>query len=295
MRFIADIPRKRTMNAHGLARLPSHLAVPNPARARVLSFRDARIHSCAVRGLCLSVGLDAEAAGELDAVFCDHARVKKREVLYRAGDPFTALYAIRVGTFKTLVLAEDGREQITGYHMAGDIVGLDGIGEERHACEAIALEDSEVCALPFAKLNDLAQREPALRHNLLRLISRDLRRGQDMMLQLGNMSAEERLAAFLLNLAERYRSRGYSASEFTLRMTREEIASYLGLKLETVSRGFSRLHEEGLIQVQGRAIKLLDLPALNRLAGHVRLVRGRSIPAAVRERDLGCVNLPQGE
>ena len=218
----------------------------------------------------LALGLDAEALRELDALFCDHTRVRKREVLYRAGEPFTTLYAIRMGSFKTLVMAEDGREQITAYHMAGDIVGLDGIGEERHACEAIALEDSEVSALPFAKLNDLAHRVPALRRNLFRLISRDLRRGQDMMLQLGSMRAEERLAAFLLNLAERHRSRGYSASEFTLRMTREEIASYLGLKLETVSRVFSHLHEQGLIQVQGRAIKLLDLPALSQLAGHGR-------------------------
>ena len=260
------------MMTHGLARLPSRLAKAPPARARVISFRDAKTDrtSYAEHGPCLPAGLDAEALRKLDAVFCDHARMRKREVLYRAGEAFTALYAIRLGTFKTLVMAEDGREQITGYHMAGDIVGLDGIGQEHHACEAIALEDSEVSALPFAKLNDLAHREPALRRNLLRLISDDLRRGQDMMLQLGRMRAEERLAAFLLNLAERHRSRGYSASEFTLRMTREEIASYLGLKLETVSRCFSHLQEGGLIQVQGRAIKLLDLPALTHLAGHGR-------------------------
>jgi CRP/FNR family transcriptional regulator len=187
--------------------------------------------------------------------------------LYWSGDPFTALYAIRLGTFKTLVLTEDGREQITGYHMAGEIVGLDGISNDRYACQAVALEDSEVCVLLFDQLDELAHNVAALRHNLYRFISNEIRRGQDMMLLLGSMRAEERLALFLLNLAQRYQTRGYSSSEFVLRMTRDEIASYLGLKLETVSRLFSRLQEEGLIQVQGRAIKLLDSSALKRLVG----------------------------
>ena len=260
------------MIAHGLHRTQTRPAVPVPALRRVLSFHDTQTHcgSCAVRRLCLPAGLDADAVRQLDASFGNHTRVKKREVLYHAGEPFTALYAVRLGTFKTLMLSEDGREQITGYHMGGDIVGLDGIGEERHGCDAIALEDSEVCALPFAKLDELSRHEPTLRRNLFRLISRDLCRGQDMMLLLGSMRAEERLASFLLDLARRYRSLGYSASELALRMTREEIASYLGLKLETVSRVFSRLQQEGLIQVQGRAIKLLDRPALHHLAGHGR-------------------------
>jgi len=199
-------------------------------------------------------------------VFGEPQRLKKREALYRAGEPFTALYAIRLGAFKTVMLAEDGRDQILGYHMTADILGLDGIGDERHACDAVALEDSEVCAAPFARLDEIARREPMLRRNLFRLISRDVCRRQDMMLLLGSLRAEERLGAFLLNLAERYHSRGYSGIEFTLR-TREEIASYLGLQHETVSRLFSRLQEEGLLQVQGRAVKLLDAGALRRMVG----------------------------
>ena len=221
-----------------------------------------------MRALCLPSGLDEEALLELDAVFGDHRRVRKRSVLYRCGEPFTALYSVSLGTFKTSTLAEDGREQITGYHMSGDIVGLDGIGEDRHSCEAVAIEDSEVRSLPFEKLETLALRAPALRRNLFRLMSRDLCHGQDMMLLLGSMRADERVATFLLTLASRYERRGYSAIEFSLRMTRQEIASYLGLKLETVSRVFSHLHEQGLIQVQGRAVKLLDLAALHCLAGH---------------------------
>ena len=238
-------------------------------RPRVVSFRDSGTHyaSCDARALCLPAGLAPGTLLELDAAFGDPMRVRKREFLYRAGTPFTALFAVRMGTFKTLRLAEDGREQITGYHMTGDIVGLDGIGDALHACEAIALEDSEACPLPFAALDEIARREPLLRRNLYRLISRDLARGQEMMLLLGSMHAEERRAAFLLDLAERHRSRGYSAIEFVLRMTREEIASFLGLKLETVSRIFSRLHANGVIQVQGRAVKLVDPPALRSLLG----------------------------
>ena len=226
--------------------------------------------TCSLRGLCLTAGLAPDAMRRLDDIVGHRTRIKKRDTLYRPGDPFTALYAIRLGSFKTVLLAEDGREQITGYHMSGDIVGLDGISADCHACEAIALEDSEVCVLPFDRLDELAHDEPHLRHNLYRFISKDICRDQDMMLVLGSRCAEERLALFLLNLADRYQARGYSPSEFVLRMTREEIASYLGLKLETVSRLFSHLHESGLIQVQGRAIKLLDPTGLRQLVGQAR-------------------------
>lgn len=220
-----------------------------------------------MRELCLPLDLGPDAMRQLDQVAGNHSRVRKRDSLYWPGDSFTALYAIRMGTFKTLMLTEDGREQVTGYHMAGEIVGLDGISSNQYASQAVALEDSEVCVLPFDQLDELAHNVPALRRNLYRFISNDVRRGQDMMLLLGSMRAEARLALFLLNLSQRYKARGYSAIEFVLRMTREEIASYLGLKLETVSRLFSRLQEEGLLQVQGREVKLLDLSALKGLAG----------------------------
>ena len=235
----------------------------------VIPFHDVKPHcaSCGLRELCLPFGLGPDVIRQLDNIVAHRTRIKKKASLYRPGESFTALYAIRLGTFKTLLLAEDGREQIIGYHMAGEIIGLDGIGDERYACQAIALEDSEVCFLPFNQLDQLTLELPILRRNLYRLVSRDLCRDQEMMLLLGSRCAEERLALFLLNLAERYQARGYSASEFVLRMTREEIASYLGLKLETVSRLFSSLQEQGLIQVQGRAIKLLDSVALKQLIG----------------------------
>ena len=165
------------------------------------------------------------------------------------------------------MLAEDGREQVSGYHMLGDIIGLDGIGTDHHGCQAVALEDTEVCVLPFERLEDLARKLPALQHNLHQFLSREIARDHNIMLLLGSMRAEERLAVFLLNLSERYRRRGYSSTEFVLRMTREEIGSYLGLKLETVSRLFSRFQEEGLIQVQGRAVKIARPAALKQLVG----------------------------
>ena len=254
-----------------LMAIPANHAAPPTARpAALISIRELKTHcsNCSMRELCLPVGLEPEALRQLDAVVTARTRLKKGGMLYRAGEPFTALYAVRLGSCKTTILAEDGREQITGYHMQGDIIGLDGIGTERHRCEAVALEDTEVCVLPFDRLEELARTIAPLQHNLHQFLSRDIGRDQNVMLMLGSMRAEERLAVFLLNLSERFRRRGYSSTEFVLRMTREEIGSYLGLKLETVSRLFSRFQEEGLLQVQGREVKLFDLSALNQLAGH---------------------------
>jgi CRP/FNR family transcriptional regulator, anaerobic regulatory protein len=246
--------------------LPAQTARPV---APVISLHDLKTHcaSCSMRELCLPVGLDREALRTLDEMIGSRRKLKKGDALYRAGEGFGHLYAVRVGSLKTTVLAEDGREQVAGYHMLGDIIGLDGIGSERHGCDAIALEDTEVCAMAFGRLEELARSLPALQHNLHRFIAREITRDHDVMLLLGSMRAEERLATFLINLSERYRRRGYSSTEFVLRMTREEIGSYLGLTLETVSRLFSRFQEEGLLQVQGRAVKILDLAGFRTLLG----------------------------
>ena len=247
----------------------SAAADDGPERPALVVLQPGQTHCaiCSLRGLCLPAGLDRDAIDRLDAAIRVRLRVKRKDTLFRPGDRFTALYAIRLGTFKTLVLAEDGLEQITGYHLAGDIIGADGVGDERHTSQAVALEDSEVCVLPFQHIDRLSATTPTLRHNLYRLVSRDLCRDHAMMLLLGSRPAEGRLTLFLLDVAERYRARGYSAHEFVLRMTREEIASFLGLKLETVSRLFSSLQEQGLLQVQGRAVKLLDVAALRAMVG----------------------------
>ena len=166
-----------------------------------------------------------------------------------------------------MLAGQDGVDQVAGYHMAGDIIGTDGIGDERHDCEAIALEDVEICRLPFDELESLAQQNQKLLHTLHRLLAAEITRERRTTLILGSMHADQRLATFLLDLGERYRERGYSPVEFVLRMTREEIGSYLGLKLETVSRLLSRFHADRLIDVNGRVVRLLDPMSLHMVVG----------------------------
>jgi CRP/FNR family transcriptional regulator, anaerobic regulatory protein len=223
---------------------------------------------CSVRELCLPVGVDQETMRQIDSLVTERLQLRKGEALYRAGDPFAALFAIRLGSCKTTVLSEKGYEQVAGYHMIGDIMGLDGIGAEKHVGDAVALEDTEICVLPFQRLEELARQMPSLQYNLHRILSRQIGRDEHVMLLLGSMRAEERLAVFLLSLSRRYHERGYSETEFVLRLTREDIGSYLGLTLETISRLLSRFQASGLLQVQGRVVKLLDLPGLKRLAGY---------------------------
>jgi CRP/FNR family transcriptional regulator len=221
--------------------------------------------TCRLRDLCITEGLDPQALHELESIVTDGIKLRKGETLFRAGDRFTALYAIRSGSCKTVSLSENGSDQVAGYHMAGEIIGTDGIGNDAHGCQAVALEDTEVCGLPFTRIETLSRQSIQFQHNLHRLLSREITRERAMMLLLGTMHAERRLAAFLLDLSHRYHARGYSSFEFVLRMTREEIGSYLGLKLETVSRLFSRFQRDGLVQVQGRVVKLLDRLSLKRL------------------------------
>src|SRR5450755_67903 len=221
--------------------------------------------TCKLQDFCLSEGLDAEAVRQIDEFVTARSRLRKGETLFRTGDRFTSLFAIRSGSCKTVSLSEVGHDQVSGYHMPVEIIGTDGVGTDAHGCQAVALEDTEVCVLPFERLAALSRQDGRLQHNLHRLLSREIARERAVMLLLGTMHAEQRLAAFLLDLSQRYQARGYSSCEFVLRMTREEIGSYLGLKLETVSRLFSRFQREGLVQVQGRVVKLLDRASVKRL------------------------------
>jgi CRP/FNR family transcriptional regulator len=193
------------------------------------------------------------------------SRLRRGEILFRTGDRFTSLYAIRCGSCKTVLLAEDGHDQVAGYHMSGEIIGTGGIGTGSHGCQAVALEDTEIWVLQFERLEALGREDSCFQHNLYRLLSREIARERTVMLLLGTTRAEQRLATFLLDLSQRYGARGYSSCEFVLRMTREEIGSFLGLKLETISRLFSRFQREGLLQVEGRVVKLLDRSSLKRL------------------------------
>lgn len=221
--------------------------------------------NCNLRELCMPVGLNRDELQKLDDVVANRRKVAQGEPLYRSGDPFTSLYAIRTGFFKTSVSSEDGREQVTGFQMAGEIIGLDGITSDRHNCNAVALEDAEVCVMPFANIEHLSREFPVLQRHVHKIMSREIVRDQGVMLLLGNMRAEERLAAFLLNLVQRLHARGFSRSEMVLRMTRDEIGSYLGMKLETVSRTFSKFSEENIIEVKQRWVKILQPEALKKI------------------------------
>jgi CRP/FNR family transcriptional regulator len=221
--------------------------------------------NCNLRELCMPMGLTDADMQRIDEVVATRRKVPKGENLFHNGEKFNALYAIRTGFFKTCVSSEDGRDQVTGFQMAGEVIGLDGIVSDRHTCDAVALEDAEVCVMPFDRIEELSREVNALQHHVHKIMSREIVREHGVMLMLGSMRAEERLAAFLLNLVQRLHARGFSQSELVLRMTREEIGSYLGLKLETVSRTFSKFADDKIIEVKQRHVRILNTDALKAL------------------------------
>jgi len=218
--------------------------------------------NCNLRELCMPVGLTQEELNRIDEVVGARRKVKRGATLFRNGEEFTSLYAIRTGFFKTRVASEDGRDQVTGFQMAGEVIGLDGIVNDHHSCDAVALEDADVCVMPFDRIEELSREVISLQRHVHKIMSREIVREHGVMLLLGSMRAEERLATFLLNLVQRLHARGFSKSELILRMTREEIGSFLGLKLETVSRTFSRFSEEGIVEVKQRHVRILNTDAL---------------------------------
>lgn len=226
-----------------------------------------RCTACNLRELCLPCGLSGSDAVRAEELVYTKKRVKRGDTLYRAGDAFNSLYAVRSGFFKTTLMTDDGREQVSAFHMGGEMLGMDGIGGGSHGTSAIALEDSEVCVMPYTRLQELTHSIPMLQNQFHKVMSREIVREHGVMMLLGSMRAEERLAAFLLNLSQRFAARGYSRNDFQLRMTREEIGSYLGLKLETVSRAFSKFQEEGLLEVQQKHIRILDAEGLRAAMG----------------------------
>jgi CRP/FNR family transcriptional regulator len=238
--------------------LKSVQASLRPAQAKF----EVACSSCSLRELCLPAKLCAEDLARVENIVYARRRLKRGESVFKAGGEFSAVYAIRSGFFKSSVVDGEGREQVTGFHMAGELLGLDGLGGGSYHGTAVALEDSEVCVLPYALVEQLAREIPSLQRHLHSVLAREIVRDHGVMMLLGSMRAEERLATFLLNLSKRFLRRGYSASEFHLRMTREELGSYLGLKLETVSRLFSAFQKEGWIDVQQKHVRIVDVAGL---------------------------------
>lgn len=221
---------------------------------------------CSLQQLCLPAGISAQELQRLDEIVRRSRPVERGERLYRPGDPLTAVYVARDGAFKTISISEEGEEQVLGFHLPGELIGLDALGAGTHRCEAVALATSNVCAVPFDQLASVAAQLPSLQQQLLRVIGRSVDRDQDHLGMLVRRQAGERIALFLHGLSERYRNIGHPPTQFKLPMSREDIARYLGLALETVSRGFTRLQEDGVIDVVGRRIDIRDIAELDRLA-----------------------------
>ena len=221
--------------------------------------------TCCLRNVCLPSGLTADKLPELDELTQVKRKVGRGAALYRAGDAFDSLYAVRSGSFKSIGISRAGQGKVTGLHLPSEMMALDAISRRFHCYDAVALEDSEVCVVPYTRLTTLAMRLPELQGQLLRMLSGDIVRDQGLMLLLGGMDAEQRIAAFLLSLSKRYQRLGYAANRFSLRMTREEIGSYLGLTFETVSRVLSRLQRECMISINQREVELKDVERLREL------------------------------
>jgi CRP/FNR family transcriptional regulator len=241
--------------------------------------------NCGLRELCLPIGLSAGDLKRLDQLVYARRKIRRGEDLYRAGNAFGAIYAIRSGFFKNDLVFADGREQVMGFHMSGDILGVDGIGADHYACNAVALEDSEVCVIPFIRLEEISREVRGLQHLFHQLMGREMLRYQGVKMLLGGARAEVRVAAFLLNLSQRFEARGYSASEFNLRMTREDLGSFLGLQLETVSRLFSKFQRAKLLDVMQKYIRILDAAGLRKIVGATELdgrCAARAVPSKRR-------------
>jgi CRP/FNR family transcriptional regulator, anaerobic regulatory protein len=224
--------------------------------------------SCRLRDLCMPVGLSSKEMALIDQMVSTRLKIKRGEPLFRIGGRFKSLYTIRSGFFKTSISTADGREQVSGFYMAGELLGLDGLAQEQHTCTARALEDSEVCVLHVALINKLGQDIHALQSHVQKVMSREIVQNHDHIFLLGNMHSDARVATFILNLLTRLHARGQAQDELLLRMTREDIGSYLGLTIETVSRTLTKMAKSGLITVSQRKIHVLQPEALHYLAEH---------------------------
>lgn len=244
-------------NAHAIH---VHRAFDEPAGAIP------RCSTCLLRQFCLAEGLSDESARRLDGVTRVRRTIRRGEVLFRPGDALEHIYAVRAGSFKTVITHPDGKEQVTGYLLGGEILGLSAIANGKYVSEAVALEDSQVCAIRFSELESVAAQFPVVLHQLHRLIAAGIVREQNQLMRLGTARGEARLAGFLLDVSARLAARGYSPNAFLLRMTREEIGSFLGLQLETVSRMLSRMQAQNTLRVKQREITLIDTKRLNDLA-----------------------------
>jgi CRP/FNR family transcriptional regulator, anaerobic regulatory protein len=238
--------------------------------------------NCSLRSLCLPEGLPAGDIERLDSVVQQRLPIERGHELFHAGADFHNLYVVRSGSMRTTQAGAPGEEQVIGFHLPGELLGLDAISSGAHQCTAVALDRTSVCAVPFAELEEVAKRVPGLQQQLLRIISREMVEDHNHLAALGRRSARERLALFLHSLALRLERSGHAGDQFNLTMSRGDIASYLGLALETVSRLMTRLSEEGMIAIDRRNLRIVDREALAQAAGNPQ-----NIALVPRHRETG--------
>ena len=245
----------------------------------VRTLHEANYTDCALNPVCLPPAVEDTDLDQLEEIIERRRPVARGVPIFRQGEAFSSVYAVRSGAVKTCLTLADGEEQITGFYLPGEIVGLDAIGQQRHGNTAVALESTSVCAIPFDQLEPLAGRMPSLQHHLFKLLSTELNSDQQLLLLLGKRSAEARLSAFLLSLSVRYKRRRLSENRFHLPMSRTDIGNHLGLAIETVSRLFTRMQQSGVLAVDGKDITILDRTELCRLAEAAEEVSGIQKPA----------------
>ncbi|RQS08691.1 fumarate/nitrate reduction transcriptional regulator Fnr [Burkholderia sp. Bp9002] len=257
--MLSDAQRPAAMPRHAVS--PLHPVAREDQPKRTAS----RCSSCSMRAVCMPSNLSTEDFARLDAMICTTRHVRRGEALFRSGDAFHSIYAVRTGSFKTVMVHRDGNEQVTGFQIVGEVLGLDGLHGGHHNGDAIALEDSTVCIIPFGQLEQLCREVRPMQQHVYQMMGGEIVRESSLMLLLGTMTAEQRVAAFLLNLSARFKARGYSSAEFVLRMTRDEIGEYLGMKLETVSRMLSKFQRSGMVATRGKQIRIVDADGLARI------------------------------
>ncbi|MDK2777625.1 MAG: fumarate/nitrate reduction transcriptional regulator Fnr [Pseudomonadota bacterium] len=223
--------------------------------------------TCSLNALCLPLSLNDSDMERLDDIIRRGRPIQKGQLLFQQGEPFQSVFAVRTGALKTYTLASNGEEQITGFHLASELIGLAGYDNGNYPLTAKALETTTVCEIPLTQLESLADDLPDLRKQLMRTMGTEIRHDQNMMLLLSKKNAEERVASFLLDISQRYQRRGFSSTHFRLPMSRVDISNYLGLAVETISRVFTRFQKNSLIETQGKEVILLDPDTLYELAG----------------------------
>lgn len=240
------------------------------ANRNVISLEKIKVacRDCSLSTLCLPMGLRPEDVDRLDAIVKRNRPLQRGDHLFRTGESFRNLYIVKTGTVKTFTQTNEGDEQVVGFHLPGEVLGMDAIQDGLHGCNAKALETTAVCEMPFERLEELSSNIPSLQHQMFRLLSKEIGQEAEMMTLLGKSTADERVASFLISLSDRFKRRGFSATDFFLSMSRQEIGSYLGLALETVSRLFTRFQDDGILKVERKHVQILDIDRLRRVITH---------------------------